>query len=140
DDPFKKMSKSASSELNFIAMMDTPEMIKKKISRAVTDTQGGVTVGKDKPAITNLITIYHLFSGDSIKDIEKRYEGKGYKEFKEDLAEVLVAFLTPFQKRFNEYMDDPAELITILQNGSDRARAQAEPMMKKVKDAVGLGY
>ncbi|MDP2656004.1 MAG: tryptophan--tRNA ligase [bacterium] len=140
DDPLKKMSKSASSELNYISLTDTPDVIKKKIQRAVTDTQGGVKTGKDKPALTNLIEIYHLFSNDSVEDIEARYEGKGYKEFKENLTEVLIQFLQPFQKKFSQYLTDRQFLQTVLKQGAKDARVQAEATMKKVKDAVGFGY
>ena len=87
DDPTKKMSKSAASPNNFIALTDEPDLIVKKVKRAVTDSGGEVRAGEDKPALTNLLSIYSLFSGVSIRELEERYQGKGYGAFKSDLAE-----------------------------------------------------
>ncbi|MBI4779106.1 tryptophan--tRNA ligase [Candidatus Falkowbacteria bacterium] len=94
DDPTKKMSKSASSPANYIALTDAPEIAAKKIMRAVTDSSSKIKYDlKKKPAISNLMTIYSLLSGVSVKKLEKDYQGKGYGDFKKDLAETVKSFL-----------------------------------------------
>ena len=100
DNPLKKMSKSASSPLNYIALDDSPATIKEKIKRAVTDSGKEIKKDPQKPAISNLLNIYSLATNKQIKEIEKEFEekGRGYKEFKESLSEVLIDFLAPFKK------------------------------------------
>lgn len=137
DDPTKKMSKSAGTT-NFIALTDDEETIRKKISRAVTDSGKDIRIGEDKPALTNLLTIYSAFSGLPIGQLEQRYSAKGYAELKRDLAEVLVTALSPIRKKIAELLDDPAELERILKTGADHAREIAEPMLARVKEKVGL--
>ncbi len=137
DDPTKKMSKSAGPS-NYIALTDDPDTIRKKIARAVTDSGKDIRIGQDKPALTNLLTIYSAFSGLPITDLEARYQGKGYAALKHDLAEVLVTALTPIREKINEYIADPAELTQTLADGAARARAIAEPMLTAVKSRVGL--
>jgi tryptophanyl-tRNA synthetase len=137
DDPNKKMSKSAESEANYIALTDDIEKAKKKIMRAVTDSGSEVKYDKvKKPAIANLLTIYSLLSGKSIKDLEKKYHKKGYGDFKKDLAEVVENFLHDFQKRYNKISDKDVEKI--LEKGAKKARVLAAEMMEKVKEAVGI--
>jgi tryptophanyl-tRNA synthetase len=137
DDPTKKMSKSAGSS-NYIALVDDPDTIKKKIARAVTDSGKNIRVGEDKPALTNLLTIYSAFSGLPIADLESRYAGKGYAALKHDLAEVLVTALSPIREKILKLTADPAELTRILADGANRARELAEPMLAEVKNKVGL--
>lgn len=136
DDPSKKMSKSASSPANYISLTDTPEIAKKKIMRAVTDSGTEIKSGTDKPALTNLLTIYSLLSGQSIKDIEKEYAGKGYGDFKKGLAEVVGNFLTEFQNKYNAISDDDARKI--LADGAKRANEIADKKMIQVKKMVGI--
>ncbi|MFA6486377.1 MAG: tryptophan--tRNA ligase [Candidatus Magasanikbacteria bacterium] len=136
DDPAKKMSKTASSSANYISLLDSPEVAKKKIMRAVTDSGAEIKSGADKPALTNLLTIHSLLSGRSIKDLEKQFVGHGYGDFKKDLAEVVAQFLTNFQTKFNEISDDDARAI--LQSGADRARALAEKKLIEIKQKIGL--
>ncbi len=140
DDPKVKMSKSASSANNFIALTDGPDVIRKKISRAVTDS--GTTISYDetkRPAISNLMTIYHHATGKTMKEIEKEFAGKGYADFKKALAEAVVELLKPIQKRIHHFLDDPAELTKILDAGRDAAEELASAKMKIVRDRVGLG-
>ncbi|MEA3323304.1 MAG: tryptophan--tRNA ligase, partial [Patescibacteria group bacterium] len=106
DDPTKKMSKSASSEYNYITLMDSPEIIQKKIRRAVTDSGSEIVYGDDRPALKNLINIYSLLSNKSTADIESDYVGKEYGDFKDGLTDVIVNFLTPFQEKVNSISDD----------------------------------
>ncbi len=139
EDPLKKMSKSHASPNATIALTDSPDVIRRKIKRAVTDSGSDVVAVPDKPALTNLITIYSLLSGDPIPEIESRYSGKGYGAFKSDLAEVVVTALSPIQARLGELNADPDVARTILSNGADRARLRAAAKMDQVRDAMGLG-
>ncbi|MEK9132415.1 MAG: tryptophan--tRNA ligase [Patescibacteria group bacterium] len=136
DDPSKKMSKSAASPNNYIALLDPPEVAAKKISRAVTDSGSEIKSGGDKPALTNLLTIYSLLSGQSIKNIEKKYTGKGYADFKKGLSEVVVNFLSDFQTKFKAIDDDKVK--SILEAGAEKARLIAEKKLENVKTKIGL--
>lgn len=136
DDPSKKMSKSAASVGNYISLLDEPEVARKKIMRAVTDSGSEVKGGPNKPALENLLTIYSLLSGKVVKDIEKEYTGRGYGDFKKGLAEVVVEFLTNFQKKFNAISDD--EVKKILEAGARRAEEIAAKKMTTVRNKIGL--
>jgi len=136
DDPMKKMSKSASSEYNYIALTDTPDKIREKIKSAVTDSGKNVRYSDDKPAIMNLINIYSLLDNAKPADIATAYKKKGYAEFKNDLAEIIISFLEPFQEKFNEIDDD--EVLRILEAGKEKAKKLAEEKMAEVKEKVGL--
>lgn len=137
DDSTKKMSKSAKSEYNYIALTDSPEIIKKKISKAVTDSGSEIKAGTDKPALTNLLNIYSLLSDKSIKDIEKEYDGKSYAQFKNGLAQVTIDFLSKFQQNFNNL--EGKQVLSILQAGAQKAQRIASDKIDQVKKAVGLG-
>jgi tryptophanyl-tRNA synthetase len=143
DDPTKKMSKSAGAA-NYIALTDTPEAAAKKIMRAVTDS--GKEIKFDfsrKPAISNLLSIYSLLTGEEIKSLEKKYKGKGpsssagkYGDFKKELAHVVGGFLTTFQKKYNSFKDD--EIKEILKHGADKVKPIAEETLVKVKCKLGI--
>ncbi len=139
DDPTKKMQKSARSVYNYIALTDSPEEIKRKISRAVTDSGNEIVFGEDKPALSNLLTIYHLFSGLSVKEIEKKYYEKGYKDFKGDLGSLLIDKLGDIQKKYASYMKHEDHLSATLKKGAHAARTIAEQTITEVKAALGLG-
>ena len=139
DDPTTKMSKSAASPNNYIALTDDPDTIRRKIRRAVTDSGTDVTAGAEKPALSNLLTIYSLMSGESIPEIEGRYVGRGYGAFKADLAEVIVETLAPIQGRLAELGADPDMAPRILAAGAERARQRASIKMEQVRDRIGLG-
>lgn len=136
DDPAKKMSKSASSPFNYIALTDDGKTVEKKIAKAVTDSGREVISGPDKPALTNLLTIYSLLTGQSIPAIEKKFKGQGYAEFKKSLAQVVIDFLTPFQKKMKNLDDE--KTCRILSDGQKRAKKLAEKKMVEVKERVGL--
>lgn len=136
DDPMKKMSKTAPSEYNYIALTDAPDLIRKKIKKAVTDSGSEIVFQEDKPALSNLIAIYSLTTGLNPKEIEKQFAGKGYGDFKRELAERVVEFVEPIQKRISELSD--ADIEKILQDGAARARAMAAKKMAIVKKAIGL--
>ena len=139
DEPTKKMSKSAENELSRISLLDDEAKIKKAIMRATTDSDGTIKFDQEnKPGISNLMNIYTAFSDLSIEDIEKKYEGKGYGDFKKDLVEILVNGLAPMKQRFEEirYSD---ELIEILKDGAKRANAIAEKVVERTKKNMGVG-
>ncbi len=139
DDPTKKMSKSAENELSRISLLDDEAKIKKAIMRATTDSDGTIKFDQEnKPGISNLMNIYTAFSDLSIEDIEKKYEGKGYGDFKKDLVEILVNGLAPIKQKFEEirYSD---ELIEILKDGANRANAIAEKVVERTKKNMGVG-
>jgi len=130
-EPNKKMSKSDSPE-SYISLFDKPEIIKKKISSAQTDSGKEIKYSKDKPGISNLLTIYSLFSNKDIKQIEKKFQNKGYKEFKESLAELLIDKLEPFRKNKNQNIDK------IIKQGAKKAEKLAQQTMKLVRKNMGL--
>ena len=136
DDPTKKMSKSASSSSNYIALLDNPEIATKKIMKAVTDSGAEVKGGVDKPALNNLLGIYSLLSGVAVKDLEKQYTGKGYGDFKTGLADEVEKFLVNFQNKFNAISDN--DIKKVLAEGADKARELAEKKIRQVKEKVGL--
>jgi tryptophanyl-tRNA synthetase len=139
EDPSKKMSKSDANPNAAIALTDDADTIRRKIRRAVTDSGTEVIARPDKPALTNLLTIYSLLSGDPIPAIEARYAGKGYGALKSDLADVVVSSLAPIQTRLAELNDDPEIARAILQDGAERARSRAAAKMDQVRDRMGIG-
>jgi len=138
DDPANKMSKSAGSENSYIALMDSPDVIRRKIRRAVTDSGSEVRVGPDKPALTNLLDIYSALAGDPVEEIVRRYEGKGYADLKADLGEVVVSALAPIQGRIREFEADESYTLEVLKTGAERAEAIATRTLAKVRERVGL--
>ena len=139
DDPTKKMSKSAENIHSRISLLDEPSKIKKSIMKATTDSDGVVRFdAENKPGISNLLNIYSVLSGMTIPELETRYEGKGYGDFKKDLVDVVVEALAPIKKNYEEIRHSE-ELIKILKDGAVRADAIAQKTMKRVKDNFGLG-
>lgn len=139
DDPTKKMSKSAASEWNALAFCDAPDVIRKKIKKAVTDSGDEIRAGDDKPALTNLLTIYSELAETPIAELETRYAGKGYGEFKTDLGEVVVQWMQPIQMRMQELLADRGQLDQLLRDGAERASVIAQQTLKRVYEVVGLG-
>ncbi|MEC2074340.1 tryptophan--tRNA ligase [Alkalihalophilus marmarensis] len=139
NDPSKKMSKSNPNAKSYISMLDDPKTITKKIKSAVTDTDGEIKFNReDKPAVSNLLSIYSLCSGISIEELERKYEGAGYGEFKQDLADVVVSTLEPIQQRYHELIESE-ELDRILDEGAEKANRTASKMVEKAERAMGLG-
>jgi len=138
DDPTKKMSKSSASVASYIALTDDAATITRKIKRAVTDSDGEVLFRDDKPALSNLLSIYSLLSEDPIPTIEARYAGRGYGAFKSDLAEIVVTALTPIQQRLIELERDPSVALGVLARGADQAREQASKKMALIRERMGL--
>jgi tryptophanyl-tRNA synthetase len=137
DDPTKKMSKSAASEFNYIALKDDLAKAGKKIMKAQTDLGSEIKFNReDKPGISNLLTIYSLLENKSIKELEKKYAGKGYGDFKKDLSEVVKGFLNDFQKKYDKISDK--EVRDIMDKGAEKIRPIAEDTINKVKKAIGI--
>jgi tryptophanyl-tRNA synthetase len=136
DDPAKKMSKSAASEYNYIALTDSEESARKKIRRAMTDSGTEIKYSENKPALQNLINIYSAFLEKSPKEIENLYRGKGYADFKAGLAGVIVGFLKPFQEKYDALSDE--EVLEILKSGADKVRPIAKAKLEEVKKKVGF--
>jgi tryptophanyl-tRNA synthetase len=138
-DPTKKMSKSDPNQKAFITLLDDPKVIEKKIKSAVTDSEGIVKFDKEnKPGVSNLLSIYSILSGISIEDLEKKYEGKGYGDFKADTAAAVINALQPIQEKYYALLES-GEVDEILDRGAERANAQAGKMIKKMESAMGLG-
>ncbi|MDP3784763.1 MAG: tryptophan--tRNA ligase [bacterium] len=139
DDPSKKMSKSEARPANYIGLLDSPDEIRRKIKIAVTDSGREIKYHPEaKPAISNLLAIYSLMTEKSIAELEKKYAGKSYSEFKADLAEVLVEKLSPIQKKYRALLKNPKTLKTILAKGAKKASAIAGKTLKEVKEKIGL--
>lgn len=137
NDPKKKMSKSAPETCLFL--FDEPEVIKKKIMTAVTDT--GKTVKYDvakKPGISNLLTIYSLFGGETLKEAEKKFKNSGYAEFKKRLTELFIEKTEPFRRKKKELMQREVYVKEILERGRKRAQFIAQSTMATVRQKVGL--
>lgn len=138
-EPTKKMSKSDPNSKASIRLLDDIKQIEKKIKSAVTDSEGIVKYDKEnKPGVSNLLSIYSIFSGIEIGEIERMYEGKGYGDFKGDLAEVVIKELQPIQERYAALMES-SELDDILDRGAEKASKVANKMLKKMENAMGLG-
>lgn len=138
-DPTKKMSKSDPNTKAFISMLDDEKQIEKKIKSAVTDSEGIIKFDKDnKAGVSNLLTIYSICSNQSIEDLEKKYEGKGYGEFKADVAEIVINTLKPIQEIYYNLLESE-KLDEYLDLGAEKANAVASKMLKKVEKAMGLG-
>jgi tryptophanyl-tRNA synthetase len=138
DDPTQKMSKSAERPNSSILLIDPPEEIEKKIKSAVTDSGRDIVAGPDKPALTNLLTIYSVIEGVPIADLEKRFEGAGYAQFKQALADAVVSAVDPIRRRFEDLMADPGSVQKHLLAGAERAEAVAESTMVDVWERTGL--
>jgi len=138
-EPTAKMSKSASSEKGVVWLLDNPAASAKKIKGATTDSEGSVRYApKDKPGVSNLLTIYSALSGRPIPEIEAEYAGRGYGDFKSGLAEVVAETFGPIRARALELLDDPAELDRVLAGNADRAAEIADATLARVYDRVGF--
>ncbi len=136
--PVKKMSKSDTNAKGYISMLDEPNVIRKKIKSAVTDSSGVISFDREnKPGISNLLEIYSVSTGTSIDDLVKQYENSNYGTFKQDVAEAVVALLEPIQTRYHELIDS-SELDEILDAGRAKAEAVANKNLAKIEKAMGL--
>jgi tryptophanyl-tRNA synthetase len=138
DDASKKMSKSNPNPGSYIALLDEPDVIRKKISRAVTDSGREIKFDSaNKPEVSNLMSIYSHCANLGIAEIEAKYDGQGYGPFKKDLAEAVVATLEPLQQRYKEIRSS-GELKAILRQGAEQAAEIANRTVREVKEKMGF--
>lgn len=138
-DPTKKMSKSDDNEKNFIAIIDDPKIVEKKIKSATTDSDTVVKYDlENKAGLANLMNIYSVMTGKGFEEIEKLYEGKMYGHLKVDLAEIVVSTLTPVREKYLDLMKNKDYLDKLMNEGAMKAEARSEATLKKVYEATGL--
>jgi len=135
-DPAKKMSKSDENANGSIFLLDDADTILKKFKKAVTDSGTEINFDESRPAINNLLTIYQLLTGKTRDECVAHFEGKGYGQFKGELAEATIEFLRPFQARVSEYDDE--RLSAILIAGAEKARSVASETLRNVYTKVGI--
>lgn len=137
-EPTKKMSKSDSNENAYITMLDAPDVIRRKVSRAVTDSLGVVRYSDEQPGVKNLMSILSTITGQTSEDIERKYEGAGYAQFKSDVGEAVVGALEPIQIKFREYMANKDYLQQVYKNGAEKAGRVAYKTLRKMYKKVGF--
>jgi tryptophanyl-tRNA synthetase len=137
-DPLGKMGKTGSSESGTIRILDEPDVIRRKLKSAVTDSGAEVRRGPDKPGVTNLIDIYSVATGETPEQIEGRYDGTGYGQFKADVAEAVVTVLAPIQERYHALRADEDELRRLLVHGAEKARAVSGPTLEQIYERMGF--
>ncbi|MCI8276466.1 MAG: tryptophan--tRNA ligase [Clostridia bacterium] len=137
--PTSKMSKSAEDPMDKILLSDTKEDIIKKFKKAVTDSENKVRFDvENKPGVSNLMVIYSIIKNKTIEEVEKEFEGQGYGNFKTAVAEAVIERLEPLQKRYNELLENPKELMEICNKGTEKASKKANTLLKNVYKKVGL--
>lgn len=137
-DPAKKMSKSDDNVNATIFLTDTPDMIMKKFKKAVTDSESLVKYSEEKPGVMNLMNILSAITGESFDSIEKRFDGRGYGDFKKEVAETVIEYLRPMQDKYNDYLNHEDYLMQICRDGAIKASVVADQMVKTVYDKVGF--
>lgn len=139
DDGSKKMSKSEDTAGHAIYLLDSADEIRNKIKRAKTDSSSEIEFDKSRPEIYNLLSIYQVLTKKSKQEIEDHFKDKGYAEFKEELAEVVVESLKPLQEKYKEITKDPEYIDSVLKQGADKLRPMAEKKLNQVQNKIGLG-
>jgi tryptophanyl-tRNA synthetase len=137
-DPESRMSTSLSSELGLVKVLDPPDVIRRKVRSAVTDSGREVVRSEDKPGVSNLIEIMAVATGATPEAIEVRYDGAGYGRFKEEVAEAVVDLLDPIRLRYGELRGDQARLAGILAQGAEKAHTIAAATLERAHEAVGF--
>ena len=137
-EPAKKMSTTGGTLQGTLLLLDPPDVIRKKVKSAVTDSGSDVRRSDDKPGVTNLIDILTVATGETAGAIEVRYEGGGYGQFKADVAEAVVELLAPLQARYGALRGDPAELARLLAVGAEKAREVSAPTLAAMYDRMGF--
>ena len=136
--PEHKMSKSDDNPNATLYILDPPDVLRKKIMSAVTDSGGEILAREDKPGISNLLQIHSVLSGQSIKEIESSFKGKGYGELKRALADIVVETLEPVHARYNELIQDKTYLESVLKKGAESAQKRAFKLLNKVNRKMGF--
>lgn len=137
-EPDKKMSKSDTNANSFILMLDDPDTIRRKFKRAVTDSEGTVYASEEKAGVTNLMSIYSVFTGKNFDEIQKEFEGKGYGEFKDAVAQSVIDVFSPIQDEYRRILADKNYLDEVLKAGAERAARIANKTCAKVYKKVGF--
>ena len=138
-EPTKKMATTGGTQQGTVLIADPPEVIKKKVKSAVTDSGRDVVHDPgSKPGISNLIEIMSVATGESFEQIESRYDGQGYGPFKEEVAEAVVALLGPIRRRYDELRGDEGELRRLLAVGADKARETSAPTLEEMYERMGF--
>lgn len=140
-EPTKKMSKSDENRNNVIGLLENPKDVEKKIKRAMTDSDEPPVVRydlKNKVGVSNLLDILTGVTGKPVAELEKEFEGKMYGHLKTEVATQVIDMLTTLQARYHEYRNDENYLFSIMREGAEKARAKAEPTLKKVYDVIGF--
>ncbi len=138
-EPERLMSTTRGAPQGVVRMIDTPDVVRKKFKTAVTDSGRDVRHDPDeKPGISNLIEIMAVATGQSVADIESRYDGTGYGQFKEDVGEAVVQLLVPIQERYRGLRADERELQRLLAVGAEKARKESQPTLERMYDAMGF--
>lgn len=135
--PDSKMSKSDPNQNGTLYITDSPDVLRKKIMSAVTDSDGGVRCSKDKPGVSNLMQIMGSLSGRSMDSIESEFGGRGYGDFKKAVADVVIAALEPVRRRYAEICADKSAVEDALRAGTERAQRRVNRTMSKVRRKVG---
>ena len=137
-EPARKMSTTGGTPLGTVLLADPPDVIVRKFRSAVTDSGREVRRGEGKEGIANLIEIHAIATGTSMDDVEREFDGKGYGDFKQAVAEAVCEMLRPVQQRYAELRADEAQLRRILADGAERARAVAAPTIAEMKRRMGF--
>ncbi|MBO7405371.1 MAG: tryptophan--tRNA ligase, partial [Clostridia bacterium] len=137
-DPEKKMSKSDENENATVRILDPKDVIIRKFKRAVTDSGSEIRYAEDKPGVSNLISIYSAFTGKTVEEVEKEFEGRGYGDFKLAVGEACADALAPVQAEFARLTADKAYLETVMKNGAEAAARDAARTMSKVRRKIGF--
>jgi tryptophanyl-tRNA synthetase len=137
-EPERKMSTTGGTQQGTLALLDPPDIVRRKVRSAVTDSGSEVRRSEEKPGITNLIDIMAVATGASPEEVESRYDGAGYGRFKEEVAEAVVALLDPIRLRYGELRADPAELKAVLAEGAAKADSIASETLRTAYDRVGF--
>lgn len=138
-EPEKKMSKSDPNENAFIAILDDPDTIRRKLKRAVTDSETEIRLSEDKPGVSNLLSIYAAVTSKTPEQAEAYFAGKNYGALKNEVADAVIAELEPLQKRYKEIRADKAYLNEVISEGSQKAAHTAFKTLAKVQRKVGFG-
>jgi tryptophanyl-tRNA synthetase len=137
-EPQKKMSTTGGTEQGTVGLLDAPDVVRKKFKTAVTDSGREVRHNPEKPGISNLIEIMSVATGETIPEIEARYDGQGYGRFKEEVGEAVVTLLGPIQQRYEELRADEGELRSLLALGAEKARAASAPTLEEMYKRMGF--
>ncbi|MFP4203727.1 MAG: tryptophan--tRNA ligase [Opitutales bacterium] len=137
-DPGRKMSKSDANPNAALLLLDSPDILRRKIMSAVTDSGSAIIAREDKPGISNLLQIHSAMSGRSIESLERDFDGKGYGDLKQEVAEVVISALEPVRKRYEELIEDKSHLESVLQRGAEAAQHRSYKVLRKVYRKTGF--